>query len=215
MTDDRYSVVIPDTDYYRKMVKCQAACPVQTDARGYVTAIARGDLETGYRIAHDPNPLSTVCGRICGAPCEAACRRGDVEPDWQPIAIRPLKRVLTERYGPEASRLHGQSTPPPASQPVDDNRTYPGLGAAALYSPVRWSREQLLALSAAPGRKRGRVAVIGAGPAGLTVAHDLALLGHDGDHLRSRPKDRRHAALRCTGLSDRSRSDGPRNPGHP
>jgi NADPH-dependent glutamate synthase beta subunit-like oxidoreductase len=37
----------------------------------------------------------------------------------------------------------------------------------------------LRALSTQPGRKRGRIAVIGAGPAGLTVAHDLALLGHD------------------------------------
>jgi len=33
-------------------------------------------------------------------------------------------------------------------------------------------------LAATPGRKRGRVAVIGAGPSSLTVAHDLALLGH-------------------------------------
>lgn len=180
MTDDRYTVVIPDTDYYRKMVKCQAACPVLTDARGYVTAIARGDLEDGYRIAHDPNPLSTICGRICGAPCEAACRRGAVGPDWQPIAIRSLKRVLTEHYGPEAShRLPGQSAVATSAQPLDTDHTYPGQGTTALYSLARWSRAQLQALSAVPGRKPGRVAVIGAGPAGLTVAHDLAVLGHD------------------------------------
>ncbi len=179
MTDDRYSVVIPDTDYFRKMVKCQAACPVLTDARAYVTAIARGDLEDGYRIAHDPNPLSTICGRICGAPCETACRRGDIGPDWQPIAIRPLKRVLTERFGPEASRLPGQAATATPDQPPAAEGTLPGLGTNALYSPVRWSNEQLRALGAQPGRKRGNVAIIGAGPAGLTVAHDLALLGHD------------------------------------
>ncbi len=188
MTDDRYRVVIPDTDYYRKMVKCQAACPVLTDARAYVTAVARGDLETGYQIAHDPNPLSTICGRICGAPCETACRRGSVEPDWQPIAIRPLKRVLTERYGPEASRLPGHATEAAEVTPPDDDHTLPGQGTTALYSPARWSRSKLEALNAMPGRKHGRVAVIGAGPAGLTVAHDLALLGHDVTIYEAGPK---------------------------
>jgi NADPH-dependent glutamate synthase beta subunit-like oxidoreductase len=185
MTDDRYRVVLPDADYYRRIVKCQAACPVLTDARAYVTAVARGDLEAGYKIAHDPNPLSTICGRICGAPCEAACRRGAVGPDFEPVTIRPLKRVLTERFGPEAQqRLPGR---------VDEWRvaggatsvtrhpspvTLPGLGSEALYSPARWSRENLMTLAQTPGRKTGKVAVIGAGPAGLTVAHDLALLGH-------------------------------------
>ncbi|MEJ2748980.1 MAG: hypothetical protein P8183_13900, partial [Anaerolineae bacterium] len=89
MTDKKYQVKVPDVDDWRAMVKCQAACPVNTDARGYVTAVARGELELGYQIAHDPNPLSTVCGRICGAPCETACRRGfieggDVETDPKP-----------------------------------------------------------------------------------------------------------------------------------
>ena len=102
MAAKRYWVSIPDEAYYRQMIKCQAACPVLTDARGYVTAVARGELALGYQIAHDPNPLSTICGRICGAPCEEACRRGAIGRGHEPVAIRPLKRVLTERFGPEA-----------------------------------------------------------------------------------------------------------------
>ncbi len=196
MANDRYRVIIPDTDYYRQMVKCQAACPVLTDARAYVTAIARGDLEEGYRVAHDPNPLSTICGRICGAPCESACRRGDIGPDFQPVAIRPLKRVLTERYGPEAGqRLPGRLEAPSALPlwPVSDRargrgQTLPGQGPEALYSPARWSRESLRALAATPGRRRGKVAVVGAGPSSLTVAHDLALLGHQVTIYEAGPK---------------------------
>ena len=69
MTEQKYKVSIPDVEHWRKMVKCQAACPVNTDARAYVTAAARGELELGFEISHDPNPMSTVCGRICGAPC--------------------------------------------------------------------------------------------------------------------------------------------------
>ena len=192
MPNDTYRVTVPDTDYYRKMVKCQAACPVLTDARAYVTAVARGDLKEGYRIAHDPNPLSTICGRICGAPCEAACRRGAVGPDFQPIAIRPLKRVLTERFGPEAKQhLPGRKSDEQhatvATQDATHN-TLPGLGTEALYSPVRWSREGLMALAAIPGRKRGKVAIIGAGPAGLAAAHDLSLLGHQVTLYEAGPK---------------------------
>lgn len=172
MSEAKYPVVVPDIDEYRKMVKCQAACPVLTDARGYVTAIGRGELRQGYQIAHDPNPLSTVCGRICGAPCEAACRRGAVGPEYEPVAIRPLKRVLTERFGPESrQRLPGLRALERAEPSGEE-------GAGADFSPARWSRRNLIELAKVPGRRRGRVAVIGAGPSGLTVAHDLALLGH-------------------------------------
>jgi formate dehydrogenase (NADP+) beta subunit len=210
MTQKTYRVSIPDTDHWRKMVKCQWACPVNTDARAYVTATARGELAEGYRIAHDPNPLSTVCGRICGAPCEAACRRGSIGPDFKPVAIRPIKRVLTERHGPEAGeRLPGRvlaSNLVPLEQVeirgdkpefgsfsaynrlTPENGAYPGTGAPEIYSPVRWSREELKHLAQQPGRRSGKVAIIGAGPSGMTVAHDLALLGHQVVVFEAGPK---------------------------
>ncbi len=192
-----YNVDIPDLEYYRKMVKCQEACPVYTDSRGYVTAIARGELELGYEIAHDPNPLSTICGRICGAPCEAACRRGTVGPDFEPVAIRPLKRVLTERLGPESRQLlpgapqTGDAKTAAAGTPLHPGPVQvnlPGQGPDFTYSRVRWSRQALRTLAAQPGRKHGRVAVIGAGPVGLTVANDLALLGHQVEIFEAGPK---------------------------
>lgn len=196
MPEKQYKVKITDTQYWRDMVKCQAGCPVNTDARAYVTAMARGEVELGYEISHDPNPLSTACGRICGAPCETACRRGDVGSDLEPIAIRPIKRVLTERYGPESvQRLPGR-VESSGIVPLDtvselprgvfsrnirldpENGNLPGLGMDQVYSSSRWSRRELQRLAATPGRKAGKVAVIGAGPAGLTVAHDMALLGY-------------------------------------
>jgi formate dehydrogenase (NADP+) beta subunit len=198
MVKHRYQVTIPNIDHWQAMVKCQAACPVNTDARGYVTAMARGDLELGFEIAHDPNPMSTICGRICGAPCEVACRRGDISMDQEPIAIRPIKRVLTERYGPEAGALvpdhvvssDGQSAdlevlkekgaffaPGVGSQNPELNA--PGTGPALLYSSARWSRREFIRMSNQPGHRKGKVAIIGAGPASLAVAHDLVLLEHE------------------------------------
>ncbi|MCE7984131.1 MAG: 4Fe-4S dicluster domain-containing protein [Caldilinea sp. CFX5] len=165
----KYQVRIPDLNYYQAQIKCQAACPVRTDARGYVTAIARGDLAEAYRIAREPNPLASICGRVCNAPCEAACRRGSID---EPIAIRPLKRVVTERYGVESQRTL-TAHPPVTRQPI-------ALDLSNLTEPntTERSRTALAALAQTPGRKTGRVAVIGSGPAGLSCAHDLAVLGH-------------------------------------
>src|SRR3970282_514705 len=92
----KYHVRIPDYDYYRELVNCQFDCPVNTDARGYVQAIAEGDYERAYRIARESNPLASICGRVCGAPCEAACRRGRIDDAG---SIRAPKRFVTEKYG--------------------------------------------------------------------------------------------------------------------
>ena len=85
MAQPSYRVAVPDLVFYQQTVACQHGCPVRTDARGYVTAIAQGDYERAYLIARESNPFASTCGWVCGAPCEAACRRGKID---APIAIR-------------------------------------------------------------------------------------------------------------------------------
>ncbi|NUN03909.1 MAG: hypothetical protein HUU41_22620, partial [Bryobacteraceae bacterium] len=91
-----YRIFLPDLDFYQQTISCQFACPVRTDGRAYVNAIARGDYERAYLIARETNPFASTCGWVCGAPCEAACRRGKID---APIAIRALKRFVNDRYG--------------------------------------------------------------------------------------------------------------------
>ncbi len=168
-------VQIPDERYHQSLISCQVACPVHTDARGYVRAIAEGRFEEAYLIARGPNPFASICGRICGAPCEAACRRGKVPVvdddgfyvgEDRPVSIRALKRFVCDRSGPEA-------IPP---EEVLKN-------AKDFVPPIAADAEEMAALlhSAVDGKLRRadglRVAIIGAGPAGLSAAHDLALLG--------------------------------------
>jgi formate dehydrogenase beta subunit len=95
----RPSETLASLEYFDENIPCLAACPVNTNAGLYVAAIADGEDETAYLAARLPNPFASVCGRVCAAPCEDACRRGEID---RPIAIRALKRYLTERYGPES-----------------------------------------------------------------------------------------------------------------
>src|SRR5579862_7235978 len=88
-----------DGDWLHTNFPCMMACPAHTNAGRYVGLIAEGRFEEAYRLARDPNPLASICGRVCAHPCETACRRGDID---RPIAIRALKRFLTERHGPES-----------------------------------------------------------------------------------------------------------------
>jgi formate dehydrogenase beta subunit len=117
----------------RTMPPCQAACPIHTDVRGYVSAISRGDVEEAIRIIREVNPFPSVCGRICTRACESACRRGQVD---EPIAIASLKRFA-----------------------ADQTR---GLKQVVRTGPYYTEK----------------IAVVGGGPSGLTVAHDLSLLGY-------------------------------------
>jgi NADPH-dependent glutamate synthase beta subunit-like oxidoreductase len=90
--------MVTPLEYYDSNIPCLAACPVHTNAGMYVAAIADGDDELAYLTARLPNPFASVCGRVCAAPCEDACRRGAID---RPIAIRALKRFVTEQFGPE------------------------------------------------------------------------------------------------------------------
>ena len=149
---------LPDLEHWKAQVKCQAGCPVATDAGRYVQLIAEGRDEEAFLVARAPNPFAPVCGRVCAAPCEDACRRGAID---APIAIRALKRVVTEQYGVESTKPDTQDRLTAAL--VEEGNRYAG------HLPVE---------PVGGGGPVRQVAVIGAGPAGLAAAHDLALLGY-------------------------------------
>ncbi|GAB4410268.1 MAG: hypothetical protein OHK0032_06020 [Thermodesulfovibrionales bacterium] len=156
MSRQTFHVVIPDYKYWKQNIKCQTGCPVNTDSRGYVRAISEGDYERAYWIARMPNPLASICGRICGAPCELACRRGWID---AAVSIRALKRFVTEKYGVEI---------------YEDKKDF-------TRDFITRFREEGIGISGIMGiaRETSRpVSIVGAGPAGLACAHELALMGY-------------------------------------
>ena len=87
---------------------------------------------------------------ICGRVCAAPCEAKCRRGALDAaISIRALKRFVCERFGVESNEF-------------DLGRVYPQLRGKERFNP------------GAVGRK---VAVIGAGPAGLSCAHELALMG--------------------------------------
>ncbi|MCB9800377.1 MAG: FAD-dependent oxidoreductase [Candidatus Omnitrophica bacterium] len=161
----KLKVEIPDTQYWKDQIKCQSACPVHTDARGYVRAISEGKFEEAYLIARAPNPLASICGRVCGAPCESACRRGSID---QSISIRALKRSAHEEGFPsdlkEPLTLLKQ-----LRETLEDRMCSGSEDLGSLWEGVEHHPK-----SKTKGKSIG---IIGSGPAGLAAAHDLALMG--------------------------------------
>src|SRR5512143_2821363 len=133
---------LPDLAHWKSQVKCQAGCPVATDAGRYVQLIADGRDEDAYLVARAPNPFASVCGRVCAAPCEDACRRGSID---APISIRALKRFVTEQYGVESR--HPATQDRLLREPIKEGNRYSGhlpMHPAGGFAKGDGSREILL-----------------------------------------------------------------------
>ncbi|MGA9342777.1 MAG: FAD-dependent oxidoreductase [Rhodanobacteraceae bacterium] len=143
---------IRNPDVFHKVVDCQWACPAHTPVPEYIRLIAAGRYTDAYLVNWESNVFPGILGRTCDRPCEPACRRGRVEENngADPDGSGP-EPVAICRLKRVAADLKG-----------DFNEVL----RKRMPKPSR--------------RKSGkRVACIGAGPASLTVARDLAPLGHE------------------------------------
>jgi len=157
---EKYKIRIPDIEFWKGLVPCQIGCPIHTDAGRYVQLIAEQKYKEAYLTSRSPNPFASVCGRVCAAPCEDRCRRGKID---APVSIRALKRFVTEKYGVE-------SLAPDAQDGLFEGKNEAG-NKWRWHLPVQIQSRKNVA-------KNKKVAVIGSGPAGLSCAHDLALMGY-------------------------------------
>jgi glutamate synthase (NADPH/NADH) small chain len=118
---------------------CIDACPVQSDVRGMLEAVARGDFGTAYRRILETNPLpgtTARCDPQMFSLCEEACA---LQWGGEPIAIGMVQRFVADWEMEE-------------------------------------SRQPDASIAEASGKK---VAIVGAGPAGLGAAALLRRYGHE------------------------------------
>lgn len=62
-----YLVELPDLDDYQRAIRCQAACPVRTDARAYVTAIAADDMRITSQVLRNVSTTGDAVATYTGS----------------------------------------------------------------------------------------------------------------------------------------------------
>jgi heterodisulfide reductase subunit A-like polyferredoxin len=133
---------------------CKATCPADTSAQGYIALIAQQRYPEALEVIKQYNPFPATVGRVCHHPCESECNRGKLD---SPVSICALKRFV-------ADTVYDKWREEGIEQPV-------ALADREL-SPYPETPAEL------PAEDKRRVAIVGAGPAGLTAAHFLARMGY-------------------------------------
>lgn len=129
---------------YAAMHSCSIGCPLGTVPEAYISLIRAGRYKDAYDLISELNPLPSICAHVCHHPCESECKRGLLLDLNKPLAIRGLKRFVTE--------------------------TVPAYRAP-------FTR-----------RLNQKIAIIGAGPAGITAAFDLVKKGYGVKIFEAAPK---------------------------
>ncbi len=106
---------------------CEAACPMHTDAKGYINLIAEGKNAEAIAKVRERLFLPGTLGRICAHPCEEKCKRGDLQ---HPMSIMELKRFAANFDDPAKWDL---SAEPPRKEKIAVVGAGPAGGQAALY----------------------------------------------------------------------------------
>jgi NADPH-dependent glutamate synthase beta subunit-like oxidoreductase len=132
---------------------CQFGCPAGMDIPTMLRQIVAGRWPEAIATVKRDIALPAVLGRICPAPCEKVCRRGDGDcPDFR------VSENGTVPLGPSGS-------------PVSICRLKQLVADVDLASPQPYTPE----CKPASGK---RVAIVGAGPTGLSAAYYLGQFGH-------------------------------------
>ncbi len=145
-----YAQAVPNTYAITKRgtSPCKYTCPANTSAQGYIALIAEGRYREALEVIKQYNPFPATVGRVCHHPCESECNRGKLD---TPVAICALKRFVADwvyAHEPEEADKTSELAPFPMAPPTP------------------------------PDPDRSRLAVVGAGPAGLSAAYFLARMGY-------------------------------------
>jgi dihydropyrimidine dehydrogenase (NAD+) subunit PreT len=139
---------------------CMAGCPARIDVPKFINEIRDQRPLDAAATIFASNPLGATCARVCPAAdlCECACALAQV--GREPVRIAQLQRYATEMW-------------------LDQQKTT-GSGRSAINQAEGADRQ-------AQSSGSRSIAVIGAGPAGLSCAAELARLGHRVTIYEKRP----------------------------
>ncbi|MBN1299071.1 MAG: NADPH-dependent glutamate synthase [Actinobacteria bacterium] len=144
-----------------KNPKCIEGCPVEIDIKGFIAYIKDRKFKEALEKIRDKNTMPGICGRVCPQEnqCEKACILG-IKDD--PVAIGKLERFVAdyENTCKKNTALH------------TDKKEYKSKAAFG----YDLDNHDISTAEIKTGKIK--TAVIGAGPAGLTCAGELAKMGY-------------------------------------
>lgn len=145
---------LPLFDCY--VAPCVTACPINQHVPEYIRLVGEKRYADALELIYERNALPAITGAICDHQCQLACTRLDYEGC---IGIREIKKIAVEHGMEEYRRRIGM---PQTGALTTRN----GAGPSEA-----WPRTQ---------RGDGRhVAIVGAGPAGLSAAYFLRREGFE------------------------------------
>jgi NADPH-dependent glutamate synthase beta subunit-like oxidoreductase len=177
----------PQTTHGWMTAPCRSTCPSTVDCAAYIFQSLEEHANLATTIVKRDNPLPAIIGRTCPHPCESNCT---LAPSGVPIAINNIKRWAADRAEglvDEKALLNWMDDPVGGATP----EAVEAAGGAALIAgaPHEVSELTTVQLSQRPievtcrlddkqaacGKK---VAIIGAGPAGMSAGYFLARRGY-------------------------------------
>lgn len=147
---------LPQFDCY--IAPCVEACPIHQDVPQYIQLVKEKKYEEALKLIYSKNALPHITGYICDHQCQFHCTRGDYD---EPIQIRRLKREAAEKgYKKFINNVISNESEKSLSPSQEKERF---LGRKLLRND----------------KVEEKVAIIGAGPSGLSGAYFLTQTGFD------------------------------------
>jgi NADPH-dependent glutamate synthase beta subunit-like oxidoreductase len=177
----------PETTHGWIAAPCRSTCPSTVDCAAYIFQALEEHPHLASTIVKRDNPLPAIIGRTCPHPCEENCT---LAPTGAPIAINNIKRWCADRAEDLADDrcASGCLVAPTAGASPE---VVEAAGGAALIAGGPHEVSELVTaqvsqrpvevschLGASPAACGKKVAIIGAGPAGLSAGYFLARRGY-------------------------------------
>jgi NADH-quinone oxidoreductase subunit F len=172
----------PETTQGWIAAPCRSTCPSTVDCAAYIFQALEEHPHLATTIVKRDNPLPAIIGRTCPHPCEERCTLAST---GHPVAINNIKRWCADRAEGlvDDHCASGCMAEPIAGATPDQVEAAGGPGLIAggpheVSELVTAQRSQRPMGAHGNGGNGKKVAIIGAGPAGLSAGYFLARRGY-------------------------------------
>ncbi len=129
---------------------CKLSCPAGLNAQGFIALASEEKFAEAFTLIKEKIPLPGSLGRICYHPCEIECNRKEID---ESISICKIRRYIADYIYENPKVLEN-------------------------YLKAKQDKKESKELEKNNKNFNKKIAIIGAGPAGLTAASDLSKIGY-------------------------------------